>query len=166
MKIRFEVTNQSQLSCAVVPIIWTLILIIAAAFLVQSLISVILIIAVLFIGIIPTIILHSQYYNQNRGMKIEIDKNTRIITVLYNERSDSISFDKIKSIMIVKNVSIESPWSGYHYALVTTSEGKQIIVTCLIIKKLKEYFDELGLPTNIEKAYFPSIPKEFIISAA
>ena len=121
---------------------------------------------------IPCAVLHYQYYNHDKGVKLGIDGVTRTITLEGIHESHLLHFDEIESIRIVLAGELfdgaKRGWYAleqYHYAVIETKNNKRFIITCLLLNDLRNVFSRYGLTVNWERRGFPLLSREKTKSA-
>ncbi len=118
------------------------------------------------VNLIPVLYLHIEYYYYNRGTELEIDTYTK--KFIYTDKTgttEAYSFDDLSKIIIYmpphfhsKTLFIRIPFDTYHYAKIYTNSGKEIIITCLLARKLKDMAESIrGVPVEKKKRIFASI---------
>ncbi|HVW98376.1 MAG TPA: hypothetical protein VHA56_20585 [Mucilaginibacter sp.] len=104
--------------------------------------------------LIPTILLHFEYYLRNKNDLVMIDLYQKIIS--YNT-SPSIHFSEIERIILYvppvwhrKGFIRLLPFEDYRYATIELKSGKQYIITCLMMYDLEKVMSTISGVT-IEK---------------
>lgn len=100
---------------------------------------------------LPAIYLHIEYFIRNRGQKITIEKDE--IYISKNGEEYKYNGDDLAKISLYQSASMDSrgiPFTAmdyYGYLRIITKDGKEIIITCLMKRKLMELL-----------YYFPDVP--------
>ena len=96
-----------------------------------------------FLFVLPTIILHFNYYQYSNNYSIEINENK--IIVVEKDKQTTYNSEEIKEITFVmtKTKKLNSGVSfflfdGYFYASIMLLNGEVIYVTCLLSSKIDE----------------------------
>lgn len=116
--------------------------------------------------VIPPLILHSQYYELNKDFELQVDNASRIMAIRQNEINLHIPFDNIKTITIVLSWERDASWSGYQYTVLVTHTGQRFLISCLIVRNLREFFNDLGLTFAVERSLFPFVRRDHMPSLA
>jgi len=131
----------------------------------KPILPIVLVAGYTLISVIPCIIVHLQYLKYNNGMQVTIDKINRTITISTAEQEISIPFNRIRVVRIALMSSYYgdkfnqgfTPWECYQYALIQLQDGKQFIITCLLINNLKNFFKDLGIEVTKDRVFFPTV---------
>jgi hypothetical protein len=100
--------------------------------------------------LIPTLILHIQYWLQNRGMVINIS-STEIVVETDKSRKE-YKFDEVKEIIFCKQGNLDppvmyfTPMDLYYYAKFIFKNGESLIISSLIAPNIE---NELKKITNV-----------------
>jgi len=116
---------------------------------------------VVLIFLIPQLIIHINYYMRNSGDIFFYDPAGRRITINRKGESASFSFNDIELIKRFKSYPLAEnrmqwfPWDNYNYSIIRLKNGKEFIVTSLLVP----YLD---LPINpgkikLEKRFYPIV---------
>ena len=108
--------------------------------------------AVFILDILPTLILHVQYWMANRNSVFVINKELHKLTYSNPYQSNSYNFDEIASLLHVASYGGGSWYSfaGYRYFKITFKDGKEFIITSLMVKDIK-YVIEMLLNRKADK---------------
>ncbi|HSH66220.1 MAG TPA: hypothetical protein VLB84_10590 [Bacteroidia bacterium] len=108
---------------------------------------------------IPVLYLHIEYSVKNAGEEIEISNNEVIIRK--HRQKHKFSKDDLAKIIVYKSASLDrggiplSAMECYHYTRLITTNGEEIIITCLMSRKLEEEVKKLsGVPYERKKSFF------------
>jgi len=118
------------------------------------------------INLIPVLYLHIEYYVFNRRTEIEIDSWKK--EFVYRDKAGTIetyNFDDFSKIVVYmpphfhsKRMFIRIPFDTYHYSKIYTKSGKEIIITCLMARKVQDAVASIrGVPIEKKKRIFASI---------
>jgi hypothetical protein len=118
------------------------------------------------ISALPVIYLHIEYYWHNRGSMLEIDAWEK--TLVYTNKfgvSETYSFEDLSKIIVKMPPNMYRgsgfqalPFEQYHHAKIFTKSGKEIIVTCLMARKVMNVVNSIsGVPVEKEKQLFASV---------
>jgi hypothetical protein len=118
------------------------------------------------ISLLPVLYLHIEYYYYNRGTELEIDDHEK--KFIYTNKTgitETYYFDDLSKIIVFmpphfhsKTMFIRIPFDTYHYAKIFTKSGKEIIITCLMARKVIDLVGSIrGVPIEKKKRIFASI---------
>lgn len=118
------------------------------------------------INLLPVLYLYIEYYSYNRGSILEIDFWKK--EFIYTNRTgitETYNFDDFSKIVVymapswLRGSSFQIlPFEQYHYARVHTKSGKEIIITCLLTRKVQDTVESIsGVPIEKKKRLFSSI---------
>jgi len=88
------------------------------------------------------------------------------MVIRQNEINLHIPFDNIKTITIVLSWEGDASWSGYQYTVLVTHTGQRFLISCLIVRNLREFFNDLGLTFAVERSLFPFVRRDHMPSMA
>lgn len=121
--------------------------------------------------IIPTLLIHWQYYHFSRNITLEIHPSQRKMVLSKDSIEHEIPFENITSVVIratpnfwrYKGKETMSTWEFYHYAVIHTNDGNYHLVTSLLVNHIPRLLEELGLQF-VTKKYFPTfiLPAEIL----
>jgi len=130
----------------------------------QSFFSVGLLVTFIVTQLIPSGILHFQYYEINKATRIIVDKDSRTLTIESDGTKQLINLNQIEKIRLVLGAYLYkgrkrgmNSWDLYHHAIVEVEGGKRFIITCLLINDLRNFFDDLGLEVVKIRRVYPFI---------
>lgn len=108
---------------------------------------------------IPSLYLHIEYSIRNSGEEIEINPNEIIVRKNGQEKRYSIS--DLAKIIVYKSASLDkwgmplTAMEYYRYARLMVKNGEEIIITCLMSRKVDEEVRKLsGVPYARKKGFF------------
>lgn len=111
---------------------------------------------------IPALYLHIQYAVRNAFEEIEINPNEIIVKKKGQERR--YNSRDLSKIIVYKSASLNkggmplSAMECYHYARLELNTGEEIIITCLMTRKVDEEVRKLsGVPCERKKRFFCAI---------
>lgn len=118
------------------------------------------------LNILPVLYLHIEYYIHNKKTRLEIDSYKQ--ELIYTDKTGTTKiygFDDLSKILIYmpphfhsNTMFIRVPFDTYHYARIFTKDGKEIIITCLLARKVNDAVGSIrGVPTEKKKRLFASI---------
>ena len=123
-------------------------------------------IAFALLSFLPVMYLHIEYYHYNRGTELEIDSwGKRLIYTEKTGTTETYNFDDLSEIIINMPPNMHRgssfqilPFEQYHYAKIYTKSGKEIIITCLMARKVKDMAESIsGVTIEKKKRIFASI---------
>lgn len=121
--------------------------------------------------VIPTAILHYQYYRWNSGWKLLVDKTVNTITIIQGETTTTFSFTDIEKIVVSMGYASYRGQKGgmnifdlYHYAFLEINADTTFIITCLLVNDLSAFFKDLGLNFEKERRFYMWIDMDRYIS--
>ncbi|HVA98734.1 MAG TPA: hypothetical protein VNG53_07565 [Bacteroidia bacterium] len=104
---------------------------------------------------LPALYLHIEYYLRNKGEEITINFDELIVkkngTVKKYQNSD---FEKITVYIAPAYNSGVLGFIYYFYTRLITTKGEEIIITCLMTRKMEEMLKILGAPYQISRKPF------------
>lgn len=118
------------------------------------------------ISFLPVLYLHIEYYYYNRGTELEIDSwDKKLIYTNKTGITEAYNFDDLSKIIINMPPNMHRgssfqilPFEQYHYAKIYTKSGKEIIITCLMARKIQDLVGSIrGVPVEKKKRIFASI---------
>lgn len=118
------------------------------------------------ISFLPVLYLHIEYYYYNRGTELEIESYEK--KFIYTDKTgttETYSFDDLSKILVYmpphfhsNTMFIRIPFDTYHYAKIYTKSGKEIIITCLMARKVMDLVGSIrAVPIEKKKRIFASI---------
>ena len=118
------------------------------------------------ISFLPVLYLHIEYYYYNRGTELEIDVYEK--KFIYTNKTGNVEtyfFEELSKIIIYMPPHFHSkamfgriPFDTYHYTKIYTKGGKEIIITCLMARKVLDLVGSIrGVPVEKKKRIFASI---------
>lgn len=99
-------------------------------------------ISIFMIGVLPTIIIHINYYLANRGDSLMFSSQDSIITITHKGKPTTFTLDdidhieKYMSYNLAANRSGVIPWDDYNHAIIYLKDGQEFIVTSLLVPNL------------------------------
>ena len=101
--------------------------------------------------ILPTLMLHVQYWLANKGAVLTVSREFNRLT--YSDRFQSLTYglDEIAGLLHVASYGGGSwySFSEYRYFRIIFRDGKEIVITSLMVKDMKFLFEMLlGLKAN------------------
>lgn len=118
------------------------------------------------LSFLPVLYLHIEYYYYNRGTELEIDTwDKKLIHTDKTGITEAYNFDDLSKIIInmppnmYRGSSFQIlPFEQYHYAKIYTKSGKEIIITCLMARKVQDLLGSIrGVPVEKKKRIFASV---------
>ncbi len=107
---------------------------------------------------IPVLYLHAEYTIRNAGEEIEINQNELVVKRNGNELK--YKGEDLSKIIVYKSASLDS-WmqfiaaESYFYCRIITNGGEEVIITCLMSRKLDQEVQKLsGVPLERKKGPF------------
>jgi hypothetical protein len=119
------------------------------------------------VNLLVVILIH--FYFLYKSKNITILKNPFIEKIIFDidGKSRIISLDGKEKIEVHLPPSLFRgdkiswfPFEDYHYAIIITKEANYVI-TCLVMPKIMEEFDKLGIKYTKKWRFFPYIRKEY-----
>jgi|SRR5450432_334708 len=98
------------------------------------------------IDVLPTLILHIQYYLKNRNTLMEVDTNSRKFEITTSQKTFEYSFDDIISLEYFRSYGKGTGWNSfgmYRYYKIATSDGARFFITCLMINDIENTLENL-----------------------
>ncbi|MDM8178165.1 hypothetical protein QT327_28035 [Olivibacter sp. 47] len=102
------------------------------------------------ITVVPTIVVHLNYYTVNRGDVVKYVYQEREIIIKHRGVSINFNLDDIEEVVrymsfnFAANRSSVLPWDGYNHAVIRLKNGKKLTITSLLVPNL-------NLPIDAEK---------------
>ena len=128
----------------------------------NSIVNLKFLIVCFLIFLIPTLVIHLQYYVENKSIAMLIDKNQ--IRIIVN-RKEQFTFH-IQDISLIelclspaqyfKSSFLNTPFDTYYYAKIKLKTGKSFVITSLLIDK-QETLEFKGVKIIRHKIFFPII---------
>ncbi len=124
------------------------------------------------INFLPVLYLHNEYYYNNKGITIEIDsyagKFNKIVRTEKTGKVETYGLDDLNKIEIYMPPNLYNgrsvrymPFEDYHYARIYTNSGKEIIITCLMVRNVEDAIKKItGVPIERKIRLFASIEIE------
>ncbi|MEO6883128.1 MAG: hypothetical protein ABI199_03785 [Bacteroidia bacterium] len=101
---------------------------------------------------LPAIYLHIEYYLRNKGEEITINFDELIVKKNGVEKKyKNQDFEKIVVYMAVSYNFAIIGMQYYFYTRLITTKGEEIIITCLMTRKMEEVLKTLGAPYKISR---------------
>jgi hypothetical protein len=169
MEAHFKITSRSQFFIVKELLILTfyaIIFIFIISYFISTNYNIVVPIYISFLIVkeIPCLFIHYQYRKYNKEMELFVNGHSRSISIIYQGVKHSFHFDQIKNIKLALMPTLYrgsdrgiNAWELYHYAVLETKDGKQFVITCLLVNNLREYFEDLGLETIKVRKLFPWI---------
>ncbi len=107
-------------------------------------------ILIFFVGALPALIIHINYYIVNFGDVFEYFDQKKQITIYHNSKSTTFSFDDIDYVQRsmswnkAARRSFIFTWEGYNHSYIHLKDGRRFTVTSLLVP-------DLELPIEKEK---------------
>jgi hypothetical protein len=108
---------------------------------------------------LPIYFLHSEHYQANKGMVVEVDSEG--ITIAKGGVVEKFPKDNIKTIVVFKSAAMDkggmpmTPFEYYFYAKIVLKEGKSFYLTSMLDRKIDEKLKILeDVPFVREKGLF------------
>ncbi|WP_367916646.1 hypothetical protein [Leadbetterella sp. DM7] len=111
--------------------------------------------------LIPTLVIHLNYYYLNRGMKVYYEESKKQLRVAGKLSDITFYVSDIQSVTEVKtppkaeNRNMIFPWDEYHYSLVELKNGEKFYFTSLILPNLNLPIDKSKI--TLKKRFYPAI---------
>lgn len=101
--------------------------------------------AYLTFDILPTLLVHIQYYRVNKDAVLDINQQLRTISYITSRETLSYHFDDIASLIRVDSWGAGAWYSfaEYRYYKITFTDKREIFVTSLMIKDIKYTLEPL-----------------------
>jgi hypothetical protein len=117
----------------------------------------------LLFDVLPTIILHLQYLKANRNAIFVVREQQRTLSYSRNGEKFNYSFDDIEQIYYVAGWGNDQwySFSDYRYFILTFKDGREILITCLMINFTRQSLERMfGKALTIKRRPpFPFIRK-------
>ena len=114
--------------------------------------------------LIPSLILHLQYLKYNKTTSFSINESERIMSITDTNMTSSYGFDQIKYIWLITTYPLYrgarrgiGAWQLYHYSVIEMKDGKQFVVSCLLVNNQEKFYDALKLQTYKRTLFYPLI---------
>ena len=134
----------------------------------EKITQIIFVVGYIIIQLIPSSILHFQYFRKNRKKKFFVDENSHLFTLTDEKSTSLIRFDQIKSIHIISSIALYrggergiSAWELYHYAVIVMEDGRRFVITCILVNNLKNFFGNFKLQVTKHWNFYPLINTEW-----
>ncbi len=88
---------------------------------------------------LPTLIIHTMYYLNDKNKTVEINKETGSICISDGIKNDCYSKEDIEGIDIFFNNGYRNALKGYYYAKITLRNGNYKMVTCLTVSNETDF---------------------------
>jgi hypothetical protein len=118
----------------------------------------------LVFNLIPSFMIHVQYYRYNKGVSLQIDTVSRTMNVIQSGSQHSFRFNQIIKVNVELMNSLYrgarrgfATWEQYHYAAIEMEGGEKFFITCLLINDLRKFFKEVGVEAQNQRIFFPLI---------
>lgn len=86
---------------------------------------------------VPGLLIHHQYYQENKDLKIRVTKGNEKIIIKYKGVNFQMNKNEIESIVRYQNVPLSRiPWSDYGYTKIMFNSGDVVVLTSLIIDQI------------------------------
>jgi hypothetical protein len=97
------------------------------------------------LDILPTLLVHIQYYQANKGAVLDIDRALHRISYVTAKEVIAYNFDDIESFVRMDSWGAGAWYSfaEYRYYKIVFKDKKEIIVTSLMIKNIKYVLEPL-----------------------
>jgi len=108
--------------------------------------AIVAVVIVFSLMVLPVLILHSQYYKQNRKSEFIVDKRNREIFYHSPKINIESSFDNIRSLESYCSFAEKQAiytFSDYRYFKIILLDGQEIIITSLMMYDIKNKMEEL-----------------------
>jgi hypothetical protein len=105
---------------------------------------------------LPSIFLYSLYYFTDKGKKIELNTETKQLTITDKSQYISISKNDIQECTVVANSNGRAFWSNFQYLRIKISETQAFIITSLIVDP-DEIVELLQVNYKKDEVFFPVI---------
>lgn len=121
-------------------------------------------IGVFFFGILmilPTVIIHLNYFFLNQRNEMIIDPGTKAIRFLQNQTWREFSYGDIEKVEVYMSPPLFrkstgfTPWDSYHYTRLRLSDGSCVLITCLMANEWDLPFNHL--PKEVFQSDFPIV---------
>ncbi|HEV9036259.1 MAG TPA: hypothetical protein VGQ51_06565 [Puia sp.] len=112
--------------------------------------------AVFLFDILPTLLVHVQYYRVNNGAVLDINRELHRISYITPHETLSYNFDDISSFVRVDSWGAGQWYSfaEYRYYKITFKDKKKIIITSLMIKDIKYVLEPMLHMTAVKERRF------------
>ena len=98
---------------------------------------------ILLVVLVPHAVLHARYTLAERGTRISFDKRSRRVRYEIGDQTADFSLNEIDAVKVVRSRALANrdlqwfPWDSYCYALIKLRDGRQILVTSLLVPDLE-----------------------------
>ncbi len=124
------------------------------------------------INFVPVFYLHIEYYYFNKGMRLEVYSYKKML--IYTDKSgktETYNFNELSKIIVYMSPNMYSgrnfkiaPFESYHYAKIITKDVREIIITCLLVPRLREFASNLiGVEVEKKRRIFSSVLLEQVL---
>ena len=114
--------------------------------------------------VLPSSILHYQYYRYNRHTTLIVNAINKSIVIQEKLEKYEIKVTQITNIFIALTVGTYegsnggwAAWDLYQYAYIDIQDGKRFVISCLLVNDLWKLFRELGIKATEVHLVFPTI---------
>lgn len=100
----------------------------------------------LIIDILPTLVLHFQYFSENYNSILEIDKKSQLIKYSSYKQTILLPIGDIKRLIYINNYGSGTgfySFAGYNFFKIIFKDGTMINITCLMMKNIKDILPSL-----------------------
>jgi hypothetical protein len=144
----YKITLLQQLIILTPMLFTNLVLIIGGIYFFKFSFNVLIIIYAIFffIDMLPTIIIHVQYWIKNHGAVLTINTETKELFYKKHAKQVKYSFTDIDLLQYYRNLGKGSGWNSfgqYRYYKITFNDKKQIVITCLMINNIENTLEML-----------------------
>ncbi len=107
--------------------------------------------------LIPGIYLHIEYTIRNWNNKVVLEND--FILFKASKQNKKIHFEDLENVILYKAANADSfhmvPMQGYYYARLITKSGDNLLITCLMSRKLEQQLAKLpGIEIDRRKPIF------------
>jgi hypothetical protein len=98
------------------------------------------------LDILPTIILHIQYYLKNRNSVLILDTQSKTLNYSNNLETLTYKFNDISKLQYFRNYGKGSGWNSfgmYRYYKIIFNDNNVIFITCLMINNIENTLEVL-----------------------
>jgi len=109
----------------------------------------------LVIDIIPTILVHCQYYFKNVKSELTLDFDSQTLMYKQGITSVQLNFSEIYSLVRIASYGKNTGWysfENYRHYRIKSRKAPDLIITCLMINKIEKNL-ELALNIKAERKY-------------
>jgi hypothetical protein len=99
----------------------------------------------ILLDILPTLLVHIQYYQANKGAVLDIDRTLHRISYVNAKKTLTYNFEEIESFVRMDSwgTGVWYSFAEYRYYKITFLDKNEIIVTSLMIKDIKDVLELL-----------------------